>query len=220
MTAAGVRYPLEEPLLRPSHAEPDRTEGTHLPPRPSRPVFSHRHYLPEDDEIAVVRRRQMSRRAEAIEPLFDGRELRSTRWCGGARGRGPDPVRGAPGVGIAARPTARVNDWVSWGARPAGRQSLAPARSPGLLRGRPRCTRRYPALVHPTFGTDPPGIPGRGRRRHGRCGDRPPVPRREGTPAPMAALTATAAQPRAAAVAPGTSQVSLIDPRPDMIKSL
>jgi hypothetical protein len=36
----------------------------------------------------------------------------------------------------------------------------------------------------------------------------------------MAALTATAAQPRAAAVAPGTSQVSLIDPRPDMIKSL
>src|SRR5689334_17254809 len=77
VTAAGVRYPLEEPFFVLATQNPIEMEGTYPLPEAQLDRFLFNviiDYLPEDDEVAVVRQ-TTSRRPEAIEPLFDGQDV-------------------------------------------------------------------------------------------------------------------------------------------------
>src|SRR3954464_5066387 len=77
VTAAGVRYPLEEPFFVLATQNPIEMEGTYPLPEAQLDRFLFNvvvDYLPEDDEVAVVRQ-TTSRQPELIEPLFDGRDV-------------------------------------------------------------------------------------------------------------------------------------------------
>ncbi|MEJ7637172.1 MAG: AAA family ATPase [Singulisphaera sp.] len=76
VTAAGVRYPLEEPFFVLATQNPIEMEGTYPLPEAQLDRFLFNvvvDYLPEDDEVAVVQ--QTTRRPEKVEPLFDGRDV-------------------------------------------------------------------------------------------------------------------------------------------------
>src|SRR5215469_5942896 len=77
VTAAGVRYPLEEPFFVLATQNPIEMEGTYPLPEAQLDRFMFNvvvDYLPEDDEVAVVRQ-TTSRKPEPIETLFDGRDV-------------------------------------------------------------------------------------------------------------------------------------------------
>ena len=75
VTAAGVRYPLEEPFFVLATQNPIEMEGTYPLPEAQLDRFMFNvivDYLPEDDEVAVVQQ-TTSRKTEPIEPLFTAR---------------------------------------------------------------------------------------------------------------------------------------------------
>ena len=77
VTAAGVRYPLEEPFFVLATQNPIEMEGTYPLPEAQLDRFMFNvivDYLPEDDEVAVVQQ-TTSRKTEPIEPLFDGEDV-------------------------------------------------------------------------------------------------------------------------------------------------
>ena len=77
VTAAGVRYPLEEPFFVLATKNPVEMEGTYPLPEAQldRFMFDIRiDYLSEDDEVAVVTS-TTSKRPEPIEALFSGEDL-------------------------------------------------------------------------------------------------------------------------------------------------
>src|SRR5271156_2080822 len=77
VTAAGVRYPLEEPFFVLATQNPIEMEGTYPLPEAQLDRFMFNvivDYLPEDDEVAVVRQ-TTSKRPEPLEPLFDGEDV-------------------------------------------------------------------------------------------------------------------------------------------------
>src|SRR5271157_5137464 len=77
VTAAGVRYPLEEPFFVLATQNPIEMEGTYPLPEAQLDRFMFNvivDYLPEDDEVAVVSQ-TTSRKPEPIEPLFDGQDV-------------------------------------------------------------------------------------------------------------------------------------------------
>ena len=77
VTAAGVRYPLEEPFFVLATQNPIEMEGTYPLPEAQLDRFMFNvivDYLPEDEEVAVVQQ-TTSRKTEPIEPLFDGRDV-------------------------------------------------------------------------------------------------------------------------------------------------
>ena len=77
VTAAGVRYPLEEPFFVLATQNPIEMEGTYPLPEAQLDRFMFNvivDYLPEDEEVAVVQQ-TTSRRTEPIEPLFDGQDV-------------------------------------------------------------------------------------------------------------------------------------------------
>ena len=99
VTAAGVRYPLEEPFFVLATQNPIEMEGTYPLPEAQLDRFMFNvivDYLPEDEEVAVVQQ-TTSRKTEAIEPLFDGADvLADSRNCAqGADRRRPGPARRA-----------------------------------------------------------------------------------------------------------------------------
>src|SRR5262249_9583961 len=109
-----------------------------------------------DDEGAVARQTP-SRRAEPIEPLFDGQDVIQFHEVVRRVPVAEDLIRYAVRLASASRPGPKapefVNDWVSWGAGLRAPQSLVlGAKARALLRGRfhvaPEGIR---ALVHPTF---------------------------------------------------------------------
>ena len=111
VTAAGVRYPLEEPFFVLATQNPIEMEGTYPLPEAQLDRFMFNvviDYLPEDDEVAVVQQ-TTSRRPEPIEPLFTGEDvLRVPRGRPqGADRRGPGPLRRAPGRREPARARRR-----------------------------------------------------------------------------------------------------------------
>jgi MoxR-like ATPase len=159
VTAAGVRYPLEEPFFVLATQNPIEMEGTYPLPEAQLDRFMFNvivDYLPEDDEVAVVRQ-TTSRKPEAIEPLFSGEDV--IRFHDVVR-RVPvaeELIRHAVRLASATRPgpdaPGFVNDWVSWGAGLRAAQSLIlGSKARALLRGRfhvaPEDLR---ALIHPTF---------------------------------------------------------------------
>src|SRR6187549_2054900 len=77
VTAAGVRYPLEEPFFVLATQNPIEMEGTYPLPEAQLDRFLFNvvvDYLPEADEIEVVRRTTSGRRA-TIDSLFSGEDV-------------------------------------------------------------------------------------------------------------------------------------------------
>ena len=77
VTAAGVRYPLAEPFFVLATQNPIEMEGTYPLPEAQLDRFMFNvviDYLPEDDEVAVVKQTTRGGR-EPIEPLFTGEDV-------------------------------------------------------------------------------------------------------------------------------------------------
>ncbi|REJ86731.1 MAG: AAA family ATPase [Planctomycetota bacterium] len=148
VTAAGQRYPLEEPFFVLATQNPIEMEGTYPLPEAQLDRFMLNvviDYLPREDEIAVVEQ-TTSRRPAAIEPLFSGEDVLAFH----------DVVRKVPIareiIDYAVRLTAAsrpnqpeaadfVNQWVSWGAGTRASQYLVlGAKSRALLAGRAHVT--------------------------------------------------------------------------------
>jgi MoxR-like ATPase len=159
VTAAGVRYPLEEPFFVLATQNPIEMEGTYPLPEAQLDRFMFNvivDYLPEDEEVAVVQQ-TTSRKTEPIEPLFDGQDVLDFQEIVRRVPVAEDLVRHAVRLAAASRPGPQapefVNQWVSWGAGLRAAQSLVlGAKARALLRGRfhvePDDIR---ALVHPTL---------------------------------------------------------------------
>ena len=123
VTAAGVRYPLEEPFFVLATQNPIEMEGTYPLPEAQLDRFMFNvviDYLPEDDEVAVVVQ-TTSTPPEAIEPLFTGEEVIQFHEVVRRVPVAEDVVRYAVRLAAASRPGRPnspdfVNQWVSWGA--------------------------------------------------------------------------------------------------------
>jgi MoxR-like ATPase len=159
VTAAGVRYALEEPFFVLATQNPIEMEGTYPLPEAQLDRFMFNvivGYLPEDDEVSVVQR-TTSRQAEPIEPLFDGRDVLQFHDVVRKVPVAEDLVRYAVRLASASRPgpdaVGFVNDWVSWGAGLRAAQSLVlGAKARALLGGRFHVTPDdVRALAHPTL---------------------------------------------------------------------
>ncbi|HEY8505415.1 MAG TPA: MoxR family ATPase [Gemmataceae bacterium] len=160
VTAAGVRYPLEEPFFVLATQNPIEMEGTYPLPEAQLDRFLFNviiDYLPEDDEVEVVKR-TTSRTPEAIEPIFTGADVLRFHEVVRKVPVAEDLVRYAVRLAAASRPGQPgapdfVKEWVSWGAGLRAAQALVlGAKARALLEGRfhvsPADLR---ALVHPTF---------------------------------------------------------------------
>src|SRR6188474_2366595 len=123
VTAAGVRYPLEQPFFVLATQNPIEMEGTYPLPEAQLDRFMFNvviDYLPEQDEVDVVLRTTAGK-PKPIEPLFTGEDV--LRFHDVVR-RVPvaeDLVRYAVRLAGASRPGQEgtpdfVNQWVSWGA--------------------------------------------------------------------------------------------------------
>ena len=161
VTAAGVRYPLEEPFFVLATQNPIEMEGTYPLPEAQLDRFMFNvviDYLPEDDEVAVVKqttsrqagadRAALHRRGRAAVPR--GRAARADR-------RGRRALRRAAGGGEPAGPGrhARLRQRLG----ELGRGHCGPAqylvlgaKARALLAGRTHVTADdIRALVHPTL---------------------------------------------------------------------
>lgn len=160
VTAAGVRYPLEQPFFVLATQNPIEMEGTYPLPEAQLDRFMFNvviDYLPEQDEVDVVLRTTAGK-PKAIEPLFTGEDV--LRFHDVVR-RVPvaeDLVRYAVRLAAASRPGQRetpdfINQWVSWGAGLRAAQFLVlGAKARALLSGRAHVTPAdLRALVHATF---------------------------------------------------------------------
>jgi MoxR-like ATPase len=160
VTAAGVRYPLEEPFFVLATQNPIEMEGTYPLPEAQLDRFMFNvviDYLPEDDEVAVVSR-TTSGRPQAIEPLFSGEDVLRFQEMVRRVPVAEDVVRWAVRLAAASRPgqedtPAFIEEWVSWGAGlRAAQYVVLGAKARALLSGRSHATPDdIRALVHPTF---------------------------------------------------------------------
>jgi MoxR-like ATPase len=159
VTAAGVRYPLEEPFFVLATQNPIEMEGTYPLPEAQLDRFMFNvivDYLPEDDEVAVVSQ-TTSRKPLPVEPLFDGPDVLKFHEIVRKVPIAEELVRHAVQVAAATRPGPSapdfINQWVSWGAGLRAAQSLVlGAKARALLAGRFHATPEdIRALVHPTL---------------------------------------------------------------------
>jgi len=160
VTAAGVRYPLEEPFFVLATQNPIEMEGTYPLPEAQLDRFMFNinvDYLPEEDEVEVVTR-TTSRRAEKIEPLFTGADVRRFHEVVRRVPVAPELVRYAVRLAASSRPGQAgspdyINEWVSWGAGLRAAQFLIlGAKARALLEGRVHVTLDdIRPLIKPTF---------------------------------------------------------------------
>jgi MoxR-like ATPase len=160
VTAAGVRYQLEEPFFVLATQNPIEMEGTYPLPEAQldRFMFNVRiDYLPEDDEVAVVTQTTASR-PKPIEPIFSGEDVRRFHDVVRRVPVAEELVRYAVRLASASRPGQPeapqfVNDWVSWGAGLRAAQYLVlGAKARALLAGRVHVTLEdIQSLVPVTF---------------------------------------------------------------------
>ncbi len=148
VTAAGVRYPLEEPFFVLATQNPIEMEGTYPLPEAQLDRFMFNvviDYLPEDDEVEVVKQ-TTSRRPEPIEALFTGEDVLRFHELVRRVPVAEEIVRYAVRLAAVSRPSQAgapefVKQWVSWGAGTRAAQYLIlGAKARALLAGR----------VHPT----------------------------------------------------------------------
>ena len=143
VTAAGVRYPLEEPFFVLATQNPIEMEGTYPLPEAQLDRFLFNvvvDYLPEDDEVAVVQQ-TTARKAEPIEAIFHGDDVLRFHEVVRKVPCAEDLVRYAVRLSASTRPSAEafdfVNDWISWGAGLRAAQALVlGAKARTLLDGR------------------------------------------------------------------------------------
>src|SRR6266550_563817 len=160
VTVAGTRYVLEEPFFVLATQNPIEMEGTYPLPEAQLDRFMFNvlmDYLPEDDEVAVVKRTTSSRPA-AIEAIFTGDDVRRFHEVVQRVPIAEDVIRYAVRLAAASRPGQAnspnfINDWVSWGAGTrAGQYMVLGAKARALLSGRNHATvDDVKALVHPTL---------------------------------------------------------------------
>jgi MoxR-like ATPase len=162
VTAAGVKYELHEPFFVFATQNPIEMEGTYPLPEAQLDRFMFNvliGYLPEDDEVAVVRQ------TTTVEPqpmaqVFSGADL--LRFHAVVR-RVPiaeDVVRYAVRLAAASRPgpdnpLSFINEWVTWGAGlRASQYMVLGAKARALLYGRAHVSFEdiralaYPVLRH------------------------------------------------------------------------
>jgi MoxR-like ATPase len=160
VTVAGTRYPLEEPFFVLATQNPIEMEGTYPLPEAQLDRFMFNvliDYLPEDDEVAVVKQ-TTSRRPAQIEALFSGDDVRRFHDVVQRVPIAEDVIRYAVRLAAASRPGQAgtpefVNNWVSWGAGTrAGQYMVLGAKARALVSGRNHATADdVRALVHPTL---------------------------------------------------------------------
>jgi MoxR-like ATPase len=160
VTVAGQRYQLEEPFFVLATQNPIEMEGTYPLPEAQLDRFMFNvliDYLPEDDEVAVVKQ-TTSRKPAAIEPLLTGEDVRRFHDVVQRVPIAEDLIRYAVRLAAASRPSQRnspdfVAKWVSWGAGTrAGQYMVLGAKARALLSGRNHATADdIRALVHPVL---------------------------------------------------------------------
>jgi MoxR-like ATPase len=160
VTVAGTRYTLDEPFFVLATQNPIEMEGTYPLPEAQLDRFMFNvliDYLPENDEVAVVKQ-TTSKRPAAIEPIFSGEDVRRFHDVVQRVPIAEDVIRYAVRLAAASRPGQSgspgfVNDWVSWGAGTrAGQYMVLGAKARALLAGRNHATvDDIKALVHPTL---------------------------------------------------------------------
>ena len=148
VTAAGVRHALAEPFFVLATQNPIEMEGTYPLPEAQLDRFMFNvviDYLPEDDEVSVVRQ-TTSRQAAAIEPLFSGADVLRFHDLVRQVPVADNLVRYAVKLSAASRPQqpgtpSFINEWVSWGAGTrAGQFLILGAKARALLQGRTHVT--------------------------------------------------------------------------------
>jgi MoxR-like ATPase len=148
VTAAGVRYPLEEPFFVLATQNPIEMEGTYPLPEAQLDRFMFNtviDYLPEDDEVAVVKQ-TTSRRPEPIQALFSGEDVLRFHELVRRVPVAEEVVRYAVRLAAVSRPGQPnapefVRQWVSWGAGTRAAQYLIlGAKARALLAGRVHAT--------------------------------------------------------------------------------
>jgi MoxR-like ATPase len=160
VTAAGVRYPLDEPFFVLATQNPIEMEGTYPLPEAQLDRFLFNvvvDYLPEGDEVAVVRQ-TTSKQPAPIQPLFDAADVLRFHEVVKKVPVADDLIRYAVRLAAATRPGQPgtpdfVNQWVSWGAGLRAGQSLVlGAKARALLEGRAHTSPDdIRALVRPTL---------------------------------------------------------------------
>ena len=160
VTAAGVRYPLDEPFFVLATQNPIEMEGTYPLPEAQLDRFLFNvvvNYLPEEDEVAVVKA-TTSKKPAPIEPLFDAAAVLEFHEVVKKVPVADELVRYAVRLASASRPGQKdtpdfVNTWVSWGAGLRAGQSLViGAKARALLEGRFHVSPAdIKALVHPVL---------------------------------------------------------------------
>jgi len=160
VTVAGQRYLLEEPFFVLATQNPIEMEGTYPLPEAQLDRFMFNvliDYLPEDDEVAVVKQ-TTSRRPAPIEPIFTGEDVRMFHDVVQRVPIAEEVIRYAVRLSAASRPGQQhtpgfVNDWVSWGAGTRAAQYMVlGAKARALLAGRNHATvDDIQAVVYPTL---------------------------------------------------------------------
>src|SRR5688500_825511 len=160
VTAAGVRYPLEEPFFVLATQNPIEMEGTYPLPEAQLDRFMFNvviDYLPEQDEVEVVKRTTAGKPPK-IEPLFTGEDVLRFHEVVRRVPIAEDVVRYAVRLASASRPSQAaapdfVRQWVSWGAGLRAAQYLVlGGKARALLAGRAHVSvEDVKALVHATM---------------------------------------------------------------------
>ena len=160
VTAAGVRYGLEEPFFVLATQNPIEMEGTYPLPEAQLDRFMFNvvmDYLKEDDEVAVVTRTTAEVSA-SIQPLFTGQDVLRFHAMVRKVPIAEELVRFAVRLAASSRPHQPgtpdfLNEWASWGAGTrAGQFLVLGAKARALLKGRSHVTvEDIRALAQPTL---------------------------------------------------------------------
>ena len=144
VTAAGRRYPLDEPFFVLATQNPIEMEGTYPLPEAQLDRFMFNvliDYLPEDEEVAVVQQ-TTSRDFQPIKSLFSGDLVREFHQVVQRVPVADDVIRYAVRLAAASRPGQKgapdfINELVSWGAGlRAGQYLILGGKAQALLDGR------------------------------------------------------------------------------------
>jgi len=160
VTAAGVRYALDQPFFVLATQNPIEMEGTYPLPEAQLDRFMFNvvmDYLPENDEVAVVTR-TTSELPTPIEAVFGGEDVMQFNLMVRKVPIAQELVRYAVRLAGASRPQQPgtpdfINEWASWGAGTrAGQFLVLGAKARALLRGRAHVTTQdIQALAYPTL---------------------------------------------------------------------
>jgi MoxR-like ATPase len=148
VTAAGMRYSLPEPFFVLATQNPIEMEGTYPLPEAQLDRFMFNvvmDYLPEVDEVEVVRRTTADT-PDPITPLFTGDDVLRFHDLVRKVPVAQEMVKFAVQIAAASRPRQEgtpefINEWVSWGAGTRAAQFLIlGAKARALFKGRAHVT--------------------------------------------------------------------------------